>query len=468
MPDHPPLLIRNAELADGSVCDVLVADGTIAALGRDLPHHEGAQVIAAGGACLLPGLHDHHIHVAATLAALQSVPCGPPEVADAAALAAALAVPGEGWLRGVGYHESVAGMPDRHLLDELAPDRPVRIQHRSGRMWFFNSAGLDLVLGSGHSPPPGMEQAGGQWTGRLFDEDRWLRDVLAGTPPPFDAIGEALARLGVTGLTEMSPANALPEAAHFDVQMASGALPQKVILAGSLALGDFAGDDRLARGPLKLHLHEARFPDWEPTLGQMRAAREQGRGTAVHCVSEAELIFALGLFAELGPFPLDRIEHGSVVPDALLETLAQMRLPVVVQAGFVETRGDQYLADIPPAEWPWLYRLASLSNAGVVIAGGSDSPYGGFDPWAAMRCATTRLTGTGRHFGPDEALSPEAALALYLADPWDLGRTRRIDVGAPADLCLLTMPWARARDHLSAELVRMTVCGGRIAFTADP
>lgn len=464
MPDHPPLLIRNAELVGGEVCDVLVAEGIIAAMGRDLAH-DGAQVIAAGGACLLPGLHDHHIHVAASLAALQSVPCGPPEVTDATGLAAALAVPGEGWLRGVGYHESVAGLPDRHLLDELAPHRPVRIQHRSGRMWFFNSAGLDLVLASGN-PPPGMEQAGGQWTGRLFDEDRWLRDALAGTPPCFAAMGQALARLGVTGLTEMSPANALPEAAHFAAQMASGALVQRVMLAGSLALGDLAGDERLTQGPFKLHLHEARFPDWDITLAQMRTAREQGRGTAVHCVSEAELVFALGLFAELGPFPLDRIEHGSVVPDALLGTLAQMQLPVVVQAGFVETRGDQYLADIAEEEWPWLYRLASLRDAGVVIAGGSDSPYGGFDPWAAMQCATTRLTGTGRHFGPTEALSPEAALALYLADPWDLGRTRRIELGGPADLCLLTMPWARARGHLSAQLVRMTVCAGRIAFTA--
>jgi predicted amidohydrolase YtcJ len=463
--DHPPLLIRNAELIGGLICDVLVADGTIAALGRDLAH-DGAQVIAADGACLLPGLHDHHIHVAASLAALQSVPCGPPDVADAAALAAALAVPGEGWLRGVGYHESVAGMPDRHLLDNLAPNRPVRIQHRSGRMWFFNSAGLDLVLGSGHAPPPGMEQVGGQWTGRLFDEDRWLRDVLAGTPPRFDAMGQALARLGVTGLTEMSPANALPEADHFALQMASGALPQRVVLAGSLALGGFAGDERLQQGPFKLHLHEANFPDWELTLDQMRAARDQGRGTAVHCVSEAELVFALGLFGELGPFPLDRIEHGSVVPDALLETLAQMQLPVVVQAGFVEARGDQYLADIPPAEWPWLYRLASLRDAGVVIAGGSDSPYGGFDPWAAMRCATTRRTLSGRRLGANEALSPEAALALYLADPWDLGRTRLIEVGGPADLCLLSMPWASARTELSAELVRMTVCAGRIAFVA--
>ncbi|MCX7283052.1 MAG: amidohydrolase family protein, partial [Novosphingobium sp.] len=461
-----PLLIRNAEIATGKVSDVLVEGGKIAALGQGLVH-QAARVIDAGGACLLPGLHDHHIHVAASVVALQSVTCGPPEVADEAGLAAALRAPGEGWLRGVGYHESVCGLPDRHRLDDLASHRPIRIQHRSGRMWLFNSAGLDLLLHSGVPLPPGLEQIGGQWTGRLFDEDRWLRDALAGSPPAFDRLGDALARMGVTGLTEMSPANALPEAAHFAREIARSALPQRVVLAGSLALGELEGGAQLARGPFKLHLHEARFPDWDQTLEAMRAARVQGRGTAVHCVTEAELVFALGLFAELGPFPLDRIEHGSVIPDALLDQVVRLALPVVVQPAFVLGRGDQYLADIPTEDMPWLYRLASLRDAGVVLAGGSDAPYGSIDPWSAMRSAVERRTASGAAFGPAEALTPESALALYLVDPVDLGRTRRIELGAVADLCLLHHPWQHARNDLSAALVRATICNGNVAFLND-
>ena len=34
------------------------------------------------------------------------------------------------WLRGTGYHESVAGELDRHALDRWVPARPVRVQHR--------------------------------------------------------------------------------------------------------------------------------------------------------------------------------------------------------------------------------------------------------------------------------------------------------------------------------------------------
>ncbi|WP_229758442.1 hypothetical protein [Peterkaempfera bronchialis] len=49
------------------------------------------------------------------------------------------------WVRGVGYHESVAGPLDRDRLDALVAHRPVRVQHRSGALWILNSAGAALL-----------------------------------------------------------------------------------------------------------------------------------------------------------------------------------------------------------------------------------------------------------------------------------------------------------------------------------
>ena len=72
-------------------------------------------------------------------------------------LAAALNRPGQGWVRGIGYHESVAGMLDAADLDTMVDHRPVRIQHRSGRMWFLNSAGLGTVL-AGRPPRHASQQ----------------------------------------------------------------------------------------------------------------------------------------------------------------------------------------------------------------------------------------------------------------------------------------------------------------------
>ena len=133
---HPIALIRRAELLDGRIVDVRIADGRISAVGTFQPEPL-EPVIDAEFCLLLPGLHDHHIHVAAAAAALASVRCGPPEVRDLDGLAARLRQPGTGWLRGVAYHESVAGLIDRDWLDRAVSDRPVRIQHRSGRLWIL-------------------------------------------------------------------------------------------------------------------------------------------------------------------------------------------------------------------------------------------------------------------------------------------------------------------------------------------
>ena len=141
------LLIRNAEVEGAPGLDVRCSgDGRIVEIGRGLQSADDGVVIDACGGAVLPGLHDHHIHLFALAAARNSVLCGPPEVGDAGSLRDALRdAPGDGWIRGVGYHESVAGMLNARLLDALVADRPVRVQHRSGKMWFLNSMAIRLV-----------------------------------------------------------------------------------------------------------------------------------------------------------------------------------------------------------------------------------------------------------------------------------------------------------------------------------
>lgn len=450
------VLIRAAELPGGRVADVRLEAGRIAGIGH-FPEDIAATVIDAAGGLLLPGLHDHHIHVAATAAAMASVRCGPPDVADEAALVAALGAPGDGWLRGIGYHDGVAGAIDRAWLDRAAPARPVRVQHRSGRLWLFNSAGLDALLSSGVSPPAALDRA----SGRLFDDDAWLRRALGGRLPRFAAVGEALARVGVTGITEISPANDDAVAAHFAAEHAAGALPQRIVLAGRPELGDDFGP-AVRRGAVKLHLHEAHLPAFDAVVASVRAAHTAGRAVAVHCVTLVELVFTLAALREAGAVPGDRIEHASIAPDEQVAEIAALGLAVVAQPHFVAERGDAYLADVPAADWPWLYRLRAFAKAGVVLAGGSDAPFGAADPWAAIAAAVSRRTLGGTTLGAAEALMPEAALALFLADPLDLGRTRGVAVGEPADLCLLSQPWRTARKALSAGLVRATIIGGRL------
>lgn len=453
------LLIRGATLLDGRSVDVRLANGRIAQMGQAL-EGAGTRVVEAFSGLLIPGLHDHHVHVAATAAARLSVKCGPPDVLDREALARKLSTPGVGWLRGVGYHESVAGMLDRAWLDGVAPDRPVRIQHRSGRMWFFNTPALEALRASGITAPDSLDLL----TGRLFDGDEWMRRAMTARPPAFDVVGATWSRLGVTGVTEMSPANDDRIADHFVAERRRGALPQTVVLAGRLALGAEGIDSALILGPVKLHLHEAEMPDFDETVQMIRDAHGRGRSVAVHCVSELELVFTLAAIREAGAEAGDRIEHASVCPDHLLEEIADLGLAVVAQPNFVSERGDAYREAVPAEEWSMLYRLQSFLSAGVTLAGGTDTPFGDADPWEAMRAAISRRTPSGEVIGVREVLTPEQALALFTADPTDLTRQRRLAVGADASLCLLAKPWAEARQALSAGDVRTTFVEGRIVY----
>ena len=453
------MLIQRAGLLDGAIADVRIRGRRIEAIGR-LPPRSGEAVLDAAGGLLLPGLHDHHIHVAALAAATTSLPCGPPQVVDLDGLTAALRAPGTGWLRGIGYHESVAGLLDAAVLDTISPARPVRVQHRGGRMWFFNSLALDLLL-SGRAAPPEFERVGGRLTGRLFEGDAWLRAALGSRPPSFEQVGSMLALHGVTGLTDMTPGNDAVIARHFAAERQAGRLPQKTLLAGrpDLRVADMSKGIRL--GPVKLHLHEAALPRPEDMIAAILAAHAKERTAAVHCATEIELVFALAAFDEAGTMRGDRIEHASVAPDSAVAEIARLGLAVVSQPHFIVERGDAYRASIALPDQPLLYRLLAFLDAGVTLAGGSDAPFGGVNPWISMAGAVTRTTAAGAQIGAAETLTPEQALSLYLAAPEALDRVRCVEVGAPADLCLLDRDWRRARTDLASVGVRATWIDGR-------
>ena len=162
------MLIRGAALLDGGAVDIRVED-RIAEVADRLAPQRGEQVYDAGGETVIPGLHDHHVHLRSAAAALTSTRVGPAEVHNRAELARALAaadVGVDGWIRAVGYHEAAAGPLDRAALDEVSPPVPVRIQHRSGVLWTLNSAGLARV-GLADHPDGRLRSADPGWSNTL-------------------------------------------------------------------------------------------------------------------------------------------------------------------------------------------------------------------------------------------------------------------------------------------------------------
>ncbi len=470
--DAAPLLIRRAQLFGRGRCDVRVAGERIVAVAERLEPAAGERLIDASGGLLLPGLHDHHLHLFATATARASLFCGPPAVADEAALRELLALhyqSGDGWMRGVGFHDSVCAGLDRHWLDRVCPERPLRIQHRSGMLWILNSCALaQLRLAPDEVLPAGVErEAGGAPSGRFFDLDAWLGERLPRAWPSLRELSLELARFGITAATDTGVNNGRATLEALAAASERGEIAQRLLVMGNEELHRAAASDdgAVAIGPLKLYLREAALPDLDELAQRMRAAHDCGRAVAVHCVTRVELYYALAALEQAGARAGDRIEHASVAADAAIEQLAALGVSVVTQPHFIAERGDQYLRDVDADDQPLLYRGAGFLRAGVALAAGSDAPYGATDPWAAMRAAVARRTRDGAIIGADEALTPEQALALFGGDPHRPGGAlRELAAGQSADLCLLDLPWPALANDLDASHITLTLCRGRIAY----
>ena len=470
-------LLREVEV-DGRVVDVELAGDRIAAIGRDVRPAGEVAVVEGGGGALLPGLHDHHIHLLATAAARASVAVGPGDVRDRAGLRAAFrradaALAPTAWIRAVGYHERVAGDLDRSDLDALVPGRPVRVQHRTGARWTLNTAallaaGIEAADGTPRPIPDGIGvelDETGRATGRLHRSDAWLRERLPDAPAPdLASLGSALARLGVTGVTDTTPCTELSAFRPLVEAVGTGALPQRVVVTGGVELAGADLPEAVTAGPVKLVIDDAAYPALDELVAGMATAHRHGRPVAVHCVTQTALVLALAAWKEAGAAPGDRIEHGSVVPPEVVPDIARLGLTIVTQPAFVAERGDDYLVEVDPEDLPHLYRCARLRAAGIEVAGSTDAPYTDIDPWSAMRAAVTRTTREGRVIGGEEAIAPEAAIGLFLGRPdRPGGPPRRVAVGEPADLCLLAVPMAEVQRRLRADDVRWVCVAGRPA-----
>ncbi|MDT3444242.1 MULTISPECIES: amidohydrolase family protein [unclassified Pseudofrankia] len=317
------MLIVNAEIDGRGGRAVRIDGGLVAAVGdgdgREGPRaRRGEEVVDARGGMLLPGLHDHHIHLLALAALASSVPVGPPAVRDAAELAGALraaaagAPPGS-WVRAVGYHESVAGDLDRHALDRIVADVPVRVQHRSGALWVLNSAALAALrvpagrtagartarghTARGHTTtghPTARPAAGGQTAagpgaagdaaaglpadGRFFRADdrlgRWLAAAGAGGAverADLAAVGARLASHGVTGVTDATVTTGPAQVATLRAAVKDGSIPQRLVLMGP--------PDLAATGPPSGATHDRPTIWWDLPGNRTEDVTRSWRGT---------------------------------------------------------------------------------------------------------------------------------------------------------------------------------------------
>ena len=461
------VFLAEVDVGLGALTHLRCSSAGVVAIDPALRPHAGEPVVDCAGGRVLHGLHDHHLHLLSSAARTSSLDLGqlPSSASDTLATVlsrlvahAATLAPGA-WVRAVGFDERRAGWLDLAQLDLVMPDRPARVQHRSGHAWLANTAALQALSTTGgvrtnparHSDlPPG-------WV--LDDATDWGPQARA--PLDLAGVGRSLSDAGITGVTDATPQVGAAGLLAIDQARCNGLLPQHVtMMCDSPEL-----PPSVLRGPVKVLL-PADTELAAATLGRsLAAARSRGLPVAVHCVTAEQLILTLAALDIAGLKSGDRIEHASVAPYALLPELARRGLTVVTQPAFVFDRGDAYLADheLDPRE---LYRLRSLLDAGVALLAGSDAPFGRADPWHAMRSAVMRRTASRALLGPREALDVGQALRLFSRP----GTTSRalvapdsvVRVGDRADLCVLQTRWPVAVDELDQSLVGTTIIQGRV------
>jgi len=431
MPPSERWLLRDV-LVGGRRVDCRLRDGRVAELGPGLDPAEGESSLDAAGGELLPGLCDHHLHLRALAAGRRSVDLRGGGLADLPAIA-----PGAGWLRVVGAGDELV----RSDLDAVWPDRPVRVQHRSGALWTLNSAAVARLR-------PGAtdeERASGQFW-RAGERLRALLDLAEEVD--LAAVSAELSAYGITHVTDATP----------DADPAALTVAQHVL---SLAAA--------GTGPRKIVLEDHRPPDLDRLVGAVREAHASGRGVALHAVSRVALSVALAALDEAGSNGADRIEHAAVCDDDAAHRLAELGITVVTQPSLLARHGRRYVADSEVADRPLLWRYAGLLRAGVRVAISSDAPYGDVCPWAGV-AAAARRESDGVCVGADERVDPAVAFASMLTEPADpAGPRRSVHVGAPADLCVLAGDLASVLDRAvrgETALVRATLVTGRLTYPA--
>lgn len=498
-PDKADLVLHEGIILGHPASDSLaVADGKILAHGpfAELKPLVGPRthLIRLSGRALAPGLIDSHLHflegasAAAGLALWRCRTLG--DLLAELRVAAGKTPPGN-WLRAFGCDEALLAErrgPTRAELDQAVPKNPLRLRHQTLHASWLNSRAIAaLGLESPDFVPPDgaalIRDATGALTGLVAGMESWLTRRL---PTVTSAELEARARLfsrelaaaGVTAFTDATARNGPDEAALMARLVRARAVVQRVAMMLGAPNLDRVEESRRATAPAAVAIAALKFiegagSDYRMIARWVARARQAGLDCAFHCTEVEELEVALhavetaarGMPLAAEGAPRFRIEHGGVITPEQLQRLKALDAWVVTNPGFAYYRAAKYVTE--PGLLPYLYRLRSLIEAGIEVAGATDAPVTPARPLAAIAAAATRVSLEGYEVGLDERIAVDEGLSLFTSRAARLARLEAGEIapGLLADLIVLPRdPTVLKPAELMNHPVDITIVGGRVVF----
>ncbi len=487
-----------------------------------LPFIDDSTEIIDGGALIVPGFIDSHVHFVDGGEALASVQLR--DVKSRAQFRKRFAdyvttiEPGE-WILGGGWdHEAWGGeLPSRDWIDDVTPDNPVWVHRLDGHMALANSIALRLAgVDADTQDVAGGEvvrDADGRPTGVL--KDNAMLPVFAAVPPASPEqrdrqLVATLEHLAANGVTTVHDMGTFDHLEAFRRAHRRGALTTRIYAAIPLSEwrrleADVAthgrGDEWLTTGALKgfmdgsLGSHTAAmlepFTD-EPddrgilinTLADMRGWIERadaaGLHVAVHAIGDRAIRDLLDIYLDVvdanGPrdrrFRMEHAQH--IHPDDLHRFAAQ---DVIASMQPYHAIDDGRWAErvIGPGRARTTYAFRSLIDSGARVAFGSDWYVAPASPILGIHAAVTRETLDGAHPGgwvATEKVSVEDALRAYTVQgayaSFDEDNRGRLRAGMLADFVVLDrdLTSIEASDIEGTRVLR-TVVGGRSVYEGD-
>jgi len=495
---------------------ILMTDGRIEAIGRADDLEGGEVAVERFDGVIAPAMCDAHLHPVGYAAVLHRPSLMKAadfdEVVEILAQAAADGPDGSA-VTGMRLDDeglAEGRLPDRHLLDRAAPDRPVFIVRYCGHIAVANTRALELAgIGTDTPDPVGGtidRDHRGVPTGVLRETaTEIVSGALRDLAPPVTRADlleatAALASLGlasVGGIVDVREGCWSGSASELDALIATGPdLPIRIgvlvvahtpeeLEAAAARLADagpnvrFLGLKAFADGSLGGHtaaMHEP-FTDRPDRRGTHRldpgwalrmaeVALGLGGHVAVHAIGDAANGRVLDLMERLitdGADPaMLRIEHASVLTADDLVRFGRIGVTAVVQPAFLASETAWLEARLGSERLSRTYAFRSLDEAGVPLAGSSDCPVEPPHPLWGMAAARDRCG-----INPDQGLTGDAALRLFTTGAAAaIGESRSLDRGAPADLMVVDRdPTLSTPDELrSARVAATYVDGNPIEF----
>jgi len=433
---------------------VAVRGGRIVAVGSSdaIRRYVGdaTEVTDLGGAMLLPGFHDSHIHILIGVATKDD--CDLLRLDSREAVGARLRectkLAGYGpdrWIIGSGWSEWLwpDADPGKAELDALFPDRPVYLESSFGHAAWVNSRALEMA-GIGRrtpDPPDGVieRDANGVPSGTLRDAAMMLMEDLLPEPSPEQHLasvraGIALAhRNGITAVIEpgldeslIEPVVALADTNELDLRVRASLSPiawhpgafddgvfaflegrerwrrpnldvdsVKVYMDGVVEFGTGAllapyADKRYGRGPT--------FYTQDEVNRYFTRFDKMGLQIHVHAVGDAGVRMALDGFEAMrkanGPSDnRHQIVHLQLIDPADRPRFAKLGIAAVFQPLWAYPDPSALELDLPligEARTQAMYPIASLVKTGAHVAAGSDYYVTDLNPLLGIETGITR------------------------------------------------------------------------------